>query len=106
MHEIFGKSGWANPKAIATEAGPSNEEITLPTSCPKSDEHTAGKPKKRKIEDIMGNFISDIKEDRAEKEKKRQAKEAWFQDLQEQRERQHQEKMKMMQNLLEAIAEK
>lgn len=29
MHEIFGKTDWANPKAIASEAGPYNEQETV-----------------------------------------------------------------------------
>lgn len=105
MHEIFGKSGRAKPKAIASEAGPSNEQVILCKSVPK-DEHGTGKPKKRKIETIMDNFISNIKEEKAEKEKRREAKAAWLHDLKDQRERQHQERMQMMQKLLEAITKK
>lgn len=55
---------------------------------------------------LIHNFIFDMKEERAEREKKRQAKKTLFQDLKDQRERHHQEKMKIMQKLFEAIAKK
>lgn len=108
MHEIFGKSGWANPKAIATEAGPStsNEQAILLECSSKNCKNNEGKSNKRKIETIIDNFILDMKEERVEREKKRQAKEALFQDLKDQRERQHREKIEVMQKLFEAIAKK
>lgn len=40
MHEIFGKSGWANPKAIATEAGPSHEEAIPSGSSSKNSKNS------------------------------------------------------------------
>lgn len=106
MHEIFGKSGWANPKATASEAGPSIQEETLSDESFKSNKRCEGRPVKRKMETIVENLISDIKEEKAEKEKKRQAKEILFHDLKDQRERQHQEKMAMMDKLLQAITKK
>ncbi|XP_011145284.1 uncharacterized protein LOC105186630 [Harpegnathos saltator] len=47
---------------------------------------------KRKIEAVLDDYISDKKEERAGKEKKKQAKEAWLKELEKQRERQHKEK--------------
>nr|XP_012235055.1 PREDICTED: uncharacterized protein LOC105679555 [Linepithema humile] len=80
MHEIFGKSGWANPKAIATEAGPStsNEEAILLESSSKNCKNNEGKSNKRKIETIINNFILDMKEERAEREKKGKPKKHCF----------------------------
>lgn len=107
MNEIFGKSGWANPKALASEAGPSNKEIeNLSKPFPKSDDNSTEKSKKRKIEVIMDNFISDIKGERIKRDKKRRVKTALLYEIKEQREKQHREKMQMMQNLLEAITKK
>lgn len=106
MHEILGKTGWANPKAIASEAGPScSEQATVSESFGINDDNKK-KFKKRKIGTIFDDFMSDMKEERAQREEKRKAKEIWFQELKEQRERQHQEKIVMMQKLLESINKK
>lgn len=59
MHEIFGKSGWASPKALASEAGPSNEKIdNCSTTFPNHDDNNnIGKSKKQKIETIYNGQL-------------------------------------------------
>lgn len=105
MHEMFGKTGWTNPKAIASEAGPC-EQATVSDSSLTNISDNKRKSKKRKIETVVNDLISDIKEQKAQREEKRKAKETWFQELKEQRERQHQEKIAIMQKLLEVINKK
>lgn len=105
MHEMFGKTGWANPKAIASEAG-SCEQTTVSDSSLTNINDNKRKSKKRKIETVVNDLMSDIKEQKAQREEKRKAKETWFQELKEQRERQHQEKIAIMQKLLEIINKK
>lgn len=105
MHEMFGKTGWANPKAIASEAGPC-EQTTVSDSSLTNINDNERKSKKRKIETVVNDLMSDIKEQNAQREEKRKAKETWFQELKEQRERQHQEKIAIMQKLLEIINKK
>lgn len=104
MHEIFGKTGWANPKAIATEAGPSAQQAIVSDSLWTNDDKKK-RCNKRKIEAVLNDYISDMKEERTEKEKKKQAKEV-LKKLGKQREKQHKEKIAIMQQFLEAITKK
>ncbi|KYN50243.1 hypothetical protein ALC62_05868 [Cyphomyrmex costatus] len=100
------ENGWANLKDIATEAGPSNEQNILSESYSKNNKDDERKTNKRKIEAVIDNFISDMKEERVEREKRREAKETLFQELKDQRERQHKEKMEIMEKWLDVIAKK
>lgn len=62
------------------------------------------KSNKRKIETVLDDFISNIKEEKKQREReKEKLKKHGFKNLKEQRERQHQEKLEIMQKLLEAI---
>lgn len=106
MNEIFGKSGWANPPAVASEAGPDSQEATASENVSTRGGNSTKNPKKRKRETIMDTFISEMQEERVEKERRREAKAAWFEDLKTQRERHHQEKLQMMQQLFENMIKK
>lgn len=106
MHEIFEKTGWANPKAIASEAGPCEQATVSDSSLTNVNDNKERKSKKRKIETVVNDLMSDIKEQKAQREEKRKAKETWFKEQKEQRERQYQEKIAIMQKLLEVINKK
>lgn len=53
MHKIFQNSGWANPKAIASEAGPSTSQI----SSSSENENIKEKSKKRKIKTALEDIL-------------------------------------------------
>lgn len=62
MDELFGKSGWANPKALAWEAGPSS-----PATSTDENQNEEPTPKKQKTEKVLDEFMKQLKEDRREK---------------------------------------
>lgn len=70
MNEIFGKTGWANPKAIASEAGPCDEQKTVSDSSWTNNDNKKIS-KKRKIDTILEDFISEMKDDKIQREKKK-----------------------------------
>ncbi|CAL1672277.1 unnamed protein product [Lasius platythorax] len=68
MDELFGKSGWANPKSLASDAGPSSPATSTDEN--KNNEEPA--TKKLKSEKVLDEFMKQIKQDRQEREKKRE----------------------------------
>lgn len=89
---------------LATEAGPSAQQAIVSDSLWTNDDKKK-RCNKRKIEAVLNDYISDMKEERTEKEKKKQAKEV-LKKLGKQREKQHKEKIAIMQQFLEAITKK
>lgn len=103
MDELFGKSGWANPIAIASDAGPSSPANLIDDN--KNDEQPA--TKKLKSEKVLDEFVKQMKQDRQEREKQREERKlAILQELKDQRENHHKEKMDIMKKFCEAIASK
>lgn len=109
MDELFRKSGWANPIAIASDAGPSSPANLIDEN--KNDEQPAAK--KLKSEKVLDEFVKQMKQDRQEREKQREERKlAILQALKEkiiistQRENHHKEKMDIMKKFCEAIAGK
>lgn len=105
MDELFGKSGWANPKATASEAGPSfsanvtNENLNLNIKEPVT--------KKLKSDKLLHEFVKEMKEDKHEREKNKETRQLMvLQELKEQKEKQHKEKMDIMKKFCEAITGK
>lgn len=99
MHEIFQKSGWANPAALASEAGPTT--LQLPFSS--KNENVQEKSKKRKVETILDD-IEKMKDKQIRKEEEKKENAARFEVLVQQREKQHEGKMTMMKELLHIIS--
>lgn len=98
MDDLFGKSGWANPKALTSEAGPSSSG---PTDKNKNEEPATKRLKKS--EKALHDFMKQIKEDRQEREKiKSEKKEAILKKIQNEK-KQHEEKMDVMIKFCEAI---
>jgi len=105
MYELFGKSGWANPKATASEAGPST------SSASSTDENRNIREelptKKSKSEKLLDEFVKQMKQDRQDREtKKEERKLVILRELKEQKEKQHKEKMDIMKKFCEAISGK
>ncbi|XP_034255480.1 uncharacterized protein LOC117653733 [Thrips palmi] len=110
MDEIFGKSGWAEPKALATEAGPGPG----PGSSAASASDSPPVAKKARAEVLLDKFVEELRRERKEREeakrREKEAKEAAFQKLQMERkslkEQMHRETMEMMRKMTEAITGK
>jgi len=107
MHEIFGTSGWANPKALASEAGPLSSKNSNSDKENNKDNLSGPSTKKLKMEKALPEFLAQMKQDRQEKEKIREeGKLVALQQLKDQKEKHHQEKMDIMRKFCEAIAGK
>ncbi|XP_039313227.1 uncharacterized protein LOC113002797 isoform X2 [Solenopsis invicta] len=103
MNELFGKSGWANPKATASDSGPSS----LANSTDENSNIKKPAIKKLKSDKLLDEFVKQMKEDRQEREKKKEERQLIIlQELKEQKEKQHKEKMNIMKTFCEAISGK
>lgn len=100
MHEIFQNSGWANSKAIASEAGPSPSQI----SSSSEKENIKEKSQKRKIETVLDDILEKMKGKQIKREEEKKENLTRFETLMEQRKKQHEEKINMMQQLLDIIS--
>lgn len=100
MHEIFQKSGWANPAALASEAGPTTFQVPFSSK----NENVQEKSKKRKVEAILDDIVEKMKDKQIRKEEEKKENSARFEVLIQQRKKQHEEKMTMMQQLLHIIS--
>lgn len=85
MNELFGSTGWAQPVATASEAGPANVASEEP------------KTTKRKLETILKDSTIDKKKYREEKLKIQKEN---YDRLLEQREKHHREKMTLLQSII------
>jgi len=104
MDELFGKSGWANPKVTASEAGPSSSASSTDENKNIREEPPT---KKSKSEKLLDGFLKQMKQDRQDREnKKEETKLIILQELKEQKEKQHKEKMDIMKKFYEAISGK
>lgn len=104
MHEMFDKSGWVNPKAIASENGPFTSQVSFSS---KNDniENIKQKSKKRKIDTTLDDILQNMKDKQVKKEENKKETAARFEILVQQRNKQHEEKISMMQQLLDTIRE-
>ncbi|XP_039315538.1 uncharacterized protein LOC113002744 isoform X2 [Solenopsis invicta] len=103
MNELFGKSGWANPKATVSDSGPSS----LANSTDENSNIKKPAIKKLKSDKLLDEFVKQMKEDRQEREKKKEERQLIIlQELKEQKEKQHKEKMDIMKTFCEAISGK
>lgn len=92
----------ANPKAIASDAGPSSPAISTDEN--KNEEPV---PKKQKSEKVLNEFIKQLKQDRQEREKKKKERKlAILQELKNEKQKQHNEKIDVMKKFCKAIAGK
>lgn len=71
MYELFGKSGWANPKATASEAGPSSSASSTDENINIMEMPLTKKPKSEKL---LDEFVKQMKQDRQEREKRKEEK--------------------------------
>ncbi|KAK0072778.1 hypothetical protein PV326_014126, partial [Microctonus aethiopoides] len=99
MDEIFGSSGWVQPKAVATEAGPKASSSTC------SDEINSNRShKKRKASIDIETYLAKMKEEKKvateakqrHREEMMRAKNEKVIEILKQKKEQHQEKMAMM----------
>lgn len=66
MNEIFEKCGWANPKALASEAGPSTSQVPFSSK----NENIKEKNKKRKV-DVLDDILEKMKDKQIKREKEK-----------------------------------
>jgi len=88
MYELFRKSGWANPKETASEAGSS-------ASSTDENRNIREEPptKKLKSEKLLDEFVKQMKQDRQDREKKKEERKlVILRELKEQKEKQHKRK--------------
>ncbi|XP_039313114.1 uncharacterized protein LOC105203730 isoform X5 [Solenopsis invicta] len=104
MYELFGKSEWANPKATTSEVGPSSSaNLTNENRNIKEVPVT----EKSESEKLLNEFVKQMKQDMQEREKiKEERKLIVLQELKEQKEKLHKEKIDIMKKFCEAIAGK
>lgn len=81
MHEIFQNSGWANPKAIASEAGPSTSQISPLTE----NMNIKEKSKKRKPETALDDILEKMKDKQIKREEEKKENASRFETLMEQK---------------------
>lgn len=100
MHEIFGATGWVQPIALASEAGPSIDQP--------SGSGSQVVPQKKSRTTVSENYLKEIRESRnnqlLEKENRRKSREEkreeHFQQLIAMKERHHKEKLDLIKQLL------
>jgi len=97
MQEIFQKCGWANPKAIASEAGPSTLSLS-------SKNENIKENKKRKVGTALDDILEEMKNKQIRREEEKKENSIRFEALMQQRQKQHEEKMTMIHQLLNAIS--
>lgn len=102
MDEIFQKSGWVNPKAIASEAGPSTSQVPL---SPKNENIKENK-KKRKIETALDDILENMRNKQIRKEEEKKENISRLEKFMQQKKAQYEEKMTIMQQLLNIISKK
>lgn len=100
MHEIFGKSGWANPKAIASESGPSTSQSSFSLK----NDNVEQKNNKRKADTTLNEILQNMKNKQIKKEEDKKETTVRFEKLMQQKDKQHEEKMSIMKQLLHTIS--
>lgn len=113
MDEIFGSTGWANPVAVASEAGPASSSSNPEASSPHSPEASSSgtpisattkqQPKKRRLDSILEKSIEEKRLMRNERAKEKQQN---FDKLIELKKQQHKEKNDILKCILNAMNNK
>lgn len=102
MYELFGKSEWANSEATASEVGPSS---TANSTDKNRNIKKVPITEKSESEKLLDKFVKQMRQDRQKREKiKEERKLVVLQELNEQKEKRHKEKIDIMKKFCEAIA--
>ncbi|XP_029163361.1 uncharacterized protein LOC114934810 [Nylanderia fulva] len=113
MDSLLGEKAYIQPPAEASSEGPSQPILSTSGSLSPASfsEDLRSAPKKRRVENILKNYIDNIKQEREttkkerdeERKKKEEIREAKYEEKKREREKMHQDNMEVQKSLLAVL---